>query len=59
VEHAETRGTRKAASANSLTTKIPAARGTDRGPMLGAVVGNALGSLDYGTGVIGVLVTLQ
>jgi hypothetical protein len=34
-------------------------KGTDRSQMLGAVVGKALGSLDSGTGVIEVLVTLQ
>jgi hypothetical protein len=36
-----------------------AMKGTDRSLMLGAVVGKALGSLDSGTGVIEVLVTLQ
>ncbi|MGA9038947.1 MAG: hypothetical protein WB421_00290, partial [Terriglobales bacterium] len=36
-----------------------AMKGTDRSKMLGAVVGKALGSLDSGTGVIEVLVTLQ
>ena len=36
-----------------------AMKGTDRGKMLGAVVGKALGSLENGTGVIEVLVTLQ
>lgn len=36
-----------------------AMKGTDRSRMLGAVVGKALGSLDKGTGVILVLVTLQ
>lgn len=36
-----------------------AMKGTDRNQMLGAVVGKALGSLDSGTGVIEVLVTLQ
>ena len=36
-----------------------AMKGTDRSRMLGAVVGKALGSLDSGTGVIEVLVTLQ
>jgi hypothetical protein len=36
-----------------------AMKGTDRGKMLGAVVGKALGNLDSGTGVIEVLVTLQ
>ena len=36
-----------------------AMKGTDRAQMLGAVIGKALGSLDSGTGVIEVLVTLQ
>jgi hypothetical protein len=36
-----------------------AMKGTDRSRMMGAVVGKALGSLDRGTGVIQVLVTLQ
>jgi len=36
-----------------------AMKGTDRSRMLGAIVGKALGSLDSGTGVIEVLVTLQ
>jgi hypothetical protein len=36
-----------------------AMKGTDRGKMLGAVVGKALGTLDSGKGVIEVLVTLQ
>ncbi len=36
-----------------------AMKGTDRGQMLGAVVGKALGTLDSGTGVIEVLVSLQ
>jgi hypothetical protein len=36
-----------------------AMKGTDRGKMLGAVLGKAMGSLDSGTGVIEVLVTLQ
>jgi len=36
-----------------------AMRGTDRSRLTGAVVGKALGSLDSGTGVIEVLVTLQ
>ncbi len=36
-----------------------AMKGTDPSRMLGAVVGKALGSLDSGTGVIEVLVTLQ
>jgi hypothetical protein len=36
-----------------------AMKGTDRSQMLGSVVGKAMGSLDSGTGVIMVLVTLQ
>jgi len=36
-----------------------AMKGTDRNQMLGAIVGKALGSLDSGTGVIEVLVSLQ
>jgi len=36
-----------------------AMKGTDRNRMLGAVIGKAMGSLDTGTGVIEVLVTLQ
>jgi hypothetical protein len=36
-----------------------AMRGTDRGKMLGAVVGKALEPLSGGTGLIQVLVTLQ
>jgi hypothetical protein len=36
-----------------------AMKGTDRSQMLGAVIGKALGSLDSGSGVIMVLVTLQ
>ncbi|MGA3080565.1 MAG: Ig-like domain-containing protein [Terracidiphilus sp.] len=36
-----------------------AMKGTDRSRMLGAVIGKALGSLDSGTGVIEVVVTLQ
>ena len=44
-----------------VTASIPgyAMKGTDRGRMLGAVVGKAMGSLDSGTGVIEVGVTLQ
>ncbi|MGA3133792.1 MAG: hypothetical protein ABSD59_23755 [Terracidiphilus sp.] len=44
-----------------VTASLPgyAMKGTDRGKMLGAVVGKALGPLDSGTGVIEVLVTLQ
>jgi len=36
-----------------------AMKGTDRNRMFGAVIGKAMGSLDSGTGVIEVLVTLQ
>lgn len=36
-----------------------AMKGTDRGQMLGAIVGKALGALDSGTGIIEVLVSLQ
>jgi len=36
-----------------------AMKGTDRGKMLGAVIGKAMGNLNSGTGVIEVLVTLQ
>ena len=36
-----------------------AMKGTDRSRLTGAVVGKALASLDSGTGVIEVLVTLQ
>jgi hypothetical protein len=44
-----------------VTSATPgyAMKGVDRGQMLGAVVGKALGSLDSGTGVIEVLVSLQ
>jgi hypothetical protein len=44
-----------------VTSSTPghAMKGTDRGRMLGAVVGKALGSQVAGTGVIEVLVTLQ
>jgi hypothetical protein len=44
-----------------VTASTPgyAMKGTDRGRMLGAVVGKAMGSLDSGTGVIEVGVTLQ
>ncbi len=44
-----------------VTSATPghAMKGTDRGRMLGAVVGNALEPLQKGTGVIQVLVTLQ
>lgn len=43
----------------SAATPGYAMKGTDRERMLGAVVGKAMGSLDSGTGVIEVLVTLQ
>jgi hypothetical protein len=43
----------------SSSTLGYAMKGTDRSQMLGAVIGKALGSLDAGTGVIEVLVTLQ
>jgi hypothetical protein len=43
----------------SSTTPGYAMKGTDRNRMLGAVIGKAMGSLDSGTGVIEVLVTLQ
>jgi hypothetical protein len=36
-----------------------AMKGTDRSMLTGAVIGKALGNLDFGTGVIEVLVTLQ
>lgn len=44
-----------------VTSGIPgyAMKGTDRNRMLGAVIGKALGSLESGTGVFEVLVTLQ
>jgi hypothetical protein len=44
-----------------VTSSIPgyAMKGTDRGRMLGAVIGKALGALDAGTGVIEMVVTLQ
>lgn len=41
------------------STKGFAMKGTDRSRMLGAVIGKAMNSLDSGTGVIEVLVTLQ
>jgi hypothetical protein len=34
-------------------------KGTDRSRLVGAVIGKAMGSLENGTGVIEVLVTLQ
>jgi hypothetical protein len=44
-----------------VTSSTPgyAMKGTDRKRMLGAVIGKALGSIDSGTGVIEVVVTLQ
>jgi hypothetical protein len=44
-----------------VTSSTPglAMKGTDRSQMFGAVVGKAMGSLDSGTGVIEVLVSLQ
>lgn len=44
-----------------VTSSAPgyAMKGTDRGRMLGAVVGKALQPLEKGAGVIQVLVTLQ
>src|SRR5215469_8424042 len=44
-----------------VTSSLPghAMKGTDRSRMMGAVVGKSLGSLELGTGVIQVLVTLQ
>jgi hypothetical protein len=41
------------------STLARAMKGTDRSLLTGAVIGKALGSLDSGTGVIEVLVTLQ
>jgi hypothetical protein len=43
----------------SSSTKGYAMKGTDRNRLVGAVIGKAMGSLDSGTGVIEVLVTLQ
>jgi hypothetical protein len=43
----------------SSSTPGYAMKGTDRNRMLGAVLGKAMGSLESGTGVIQVLVTLQ
>ena len=43
----------------SSSTLGHAMKGTDRNQMFGAVISKALGSLDSGTGVIEVLVTLQ
>ena len=44
-----------------VSSSIPgyAMKGTDRNRMLGAVIGKAMGTLDSGTGVIEVVVTLQ
>ena len=44
-----------------VTSSLPgyAMKGTDRAKMLGAIIGKAMGSLNSGTGVIEVLVTLQ
>lgn len=36
-----------------------AMKGTDRSRLVGAVIGKAMGSIDAGTGIIEVLVTLQ
>jgi len=41
------------------STRGYAMKGTDRSRLVGAVIGKALGSLDSGTGVIEVVVTLQ
>ncbi len=41
------------------STMGQAMKGTDRNQLIGAVIGKALGSLDSGTGVIEVLITLQ
>ena len=41
------------------STEGYAMKGTDRGRMLGAIVGKAMGNLEAGTGVVEVLVTLQ
>jgi hypothetical protein len=43
----------------SSATPGYAMKGTDRGRMLGAVLGKAMGNLDSGTGVIELLVSLQ
>lgn len=43
----------------SSSTPGLAMKGADRSRMLGAVIGKAMGSLDSGTGVIEILVTLQ
>jgi hypothetical protein len=44
-----------------VTSSTPgyAMKGTDRSRLVGAIVGKAMGSLESGTGVIEVLVTLQ
>lgn len=43
----------------SSSTQGYAMKGTDRAKMFGAVIGKALGDLEFGTGVIEVVVTLQ
>jgi len=43
----------------SSSTQGYAMKGTDRSRMLGAVIGKALGTIDTGTGMIEVLITLQ
>jgi hypothetical protein len=43
----------------SSSTPGYAMKGTDRNRMLGAVIGKAMGTLDSGTGVVEVVVTLQ
>lgn len=43
----------------SAATPGYAMKGTDRGKMLGAIVGKAMGSLEAGKGIVEVLVTLQ
>ncbi len=44
-----------------VSSSLPgyAMKGTDRSRLIGAVLGKAMGSLDSGSGVIEVLVTLQ
>jgi hypothetical protein len=44
-----------------VTSSIPgyAMKGTDHSRMLGAVIGKALGTLEFGTGLIEIVVTLQ
>ena len=48
-----------ATSSSHLSKLGYAMKGTDRGRIVGAVVGKALGSLESGSGVIEVVVTLQ